>query len=198
MVIISPCRNVYVMELRPAWHYAQSINNRDEQKNFRVSHLYSISNLYSISKWRAAAACSLCQRLDTVRTSPLIHPLYVPPEDSAAKSAESLQRKLRRAFSDAICIKDPMFTRTWSSETTATHNARNNGEGTSISSAHPRTLVTPTIHREYGVLCKWYKRTRSYEGEINLLGEKPMLSSLIAQTEFWYFRIQILELDLPS
>lgn len=119
-----------------------SINNRDEQKNFRVSRSYSISNSYSISKWRAAAACFLCQRLHTPRT-PLI-PLYVPARTTRRVGGNPPAEAQRRAFSDAVRIKDPMFTRTWSSETTATHNARNNGGCTSISSAHPRTLVAPT------------------------------------------------------
>lgn len=44
------------------------------------------------------------------------------------ESAESSERKPRRAFSDPVRIKDPVFTRTWSSETTAIHNARNNGD----------------------------------------------------------------------
>lgn len=123
------------------------------RKNFRIAHSYSISNSYSISKWRVAAACSLCQRLHITRT-PFI-PLYVSLRGQRrGESVEASQRKPRRAFSNVVRIKDPMFTRTWSSETTATHNASNNRDYTRICSAHPRTFVTPTIHWECGVLCK--------------------------------------------
>lgn len=148
------------------------------RKHFRIAHSYSISNSYSISKWHTVAACSLCQRLHTTRDA--FHtPLCILTRTTRWVSGSS---PVEAATSFFQCIKDPMFTRTWSSETTATHNASNNRD-TRISSAHPRTFVTPTIHWERGVLCKLYKRTRLYEGEINLFKEKPMLFSLTVRSE---------------
>lgn len=105
----------------------------------------------------------------SLRLVPFCQRLRTPPnafdtplctcEDNAVSRRKALEQKPRRAFSNAVRIKDSMFTRTWSSETTATHNARNNGDCTRISSAHPCTLVAPTIHRECGVL---YQMIQTY------------------------------------
>jgi len=157
-IIISPCRDVRVVELRLSVHKALIIET-SRTSTSRICIRFSIR-----IRFPSGASPRLVSFVkDFTHPGRLWYP-FMYPRGQRGESAENLpQWKPRRAFSDAIRIKDSMFTRTWSSETTATHNARNNRDCTSISSAHPRTLVTPTIRRKRGVLCKWHKRTRPYE-----------------------------------
>lgn len=142
------------MKLRSARHFAQSINSRDEQMNFRVCIRFPIRIrfLSGVPLRLVPFAKDFTKSFDTT-----------PPfrENNAAKSAESPQRKPRRAFSDAIRIKDPMFTRTWSSETTATHNARNNGD-TALASLQ-RTRAPSSRQRSTGNM-------EFYANDTNALG----------------------------
>lgn len=138
---VSPCRAACTLWncVRRGRSVHKALTGRAEER----CAFASISNSYSISKWHTAAACSLCQRPHTTRTS--LIPLCIREDNAASQQRKPPQRNPRRAFSDAVRIKDPMFTRTWSSETTATHNARNNRNCSSLfgAPAHLRRANDP-------------------------------------------------------